>query len=217
MQLDWSALANVPDAGAAFRAGMEKAQAARQEAQKRAALTAYGMGDPNALNALMQADPMLGMQLKQQQQTQQAGQADQRVKLFGRAAQAAKTPEQGDAIARHLMQIGYPEAEAVIGKWTPELRLAYMAAAGITDASDNPTEMQRNYEYLSSKDQKLGDAYLNTRANPPMFVSNGQGGGDFIDRSSLGGQPAASPPAVLTDDDWDDEGGPAPAGPGGFL
>jgi len=109
-----------------------------RQGQQQNALSAYAQNpdDPNALNALARnGDPRLVMQLRQQQAQQQAGKAEERTKLFGRAAKAAKTPEQWDQIATHLSQNGYPEAAQMVGKFDPNVRAAYMAAAGEEDDS----------------------------------------------------------------------------------
>lgn len=67
MNLDWSPLNNIPNAGEAFAKGLETGRAARIQRDRQNALTGMARGDPAALNALMAIDPQTAMQYQQQQ------------------------------------------------------------------------------------------------------------------------------------------------------
>ncbi len=200
MNLDWSPLQNIPNAGEAFLKGMERGKATRLQAERQNALTGIAQGDPAAMNALMAVDPQMGMQYQAKQRAQMKAQTDQRddrTKLFARAALSAKTPEQWEQRVDQLVQMGYPEAEQARGQFA--MRDTYISMGG--ESGDKPTELQRNHEYLNSQDPALGKAYIKTRANPPMFIPGQNGGpGQFIDRGSLGGDGAQGADAPTVTD-----------------
>lgn len=164
--------------------------------------------DPAATAQIMRYDPSLGMQVMsgQQQRLQQATkqqeeQAKKLTEVFGRAARAAKTPQQWDAIAGWLAQNGVAGAEKVIGKFSPEMRAGYMAQAGLDDDAQDPTSMQRNYEFLKGIDEKLAQSYLQGQADPTQWIRTEDSTGVHITPvprsgpAQAGGQQPAEPPA----------------------
>ncbi len=167
----------------------------QQQMQQQNALSAYAQNpnDPNALNALAQADPRTAIQLRQQQAQQQGAQTEERTKLFGRAAKAAKTPQEWDAIATHLSQNGYPEAAQMVGKFNPEIRSAYMAAAGESDASDKPSALIQGYQFrqsLPETERGQFDKYQQN-ARPQIFGSAEAGYNVFDPNAGQAPAPAA--------------------------
>lgn len=92
MTINWQALMQAPDIGQAVQQGIQMGAQMRRQQTVGNALAAYAKNpdDPTAVNALIQAEPRLGMQIKQQQIEQQ------RVQRIGQVQQRAA---QGDPAA----------------------------------------------------------------------------------------------------------------------
>jgi hypothetical protein len=201
------------------RQGFEYGQQKRREMDTDKALNALMANpeDPNAIQMLGQADPSKGLVYQQHIAEKQKVRAKELTEVFGRAARAAKTPQQWDALATWLSQNGIPGAANVVGKFTPEMRAGYMAQAGLEDDAQDPTSMQRNFEFLKQIDPKLADQYLHGQAEgPPIVANNGDGTFTIVPRNMAhqGGAPQS-------DDEWEyappANGGQTAPPSGGFL
>jgi hypothetical protein len=207
------------------REGFQHGQQQRRQMEMDKALQALAANpqDPQAIANITRYNPEMGMRLQSQRAEQEAAKAKQLTEVFGRAARAAKTPEQWDAIATWLSQNGVPGAANVVGKFSPEARLGYMAQAGLEDDAQDPTSMERNYEFLKTlpNGQQLAEQYIRGQSEgQPLMANNGDGTFTIIPRSMLGGQVGVPqgqqasapppPPGFVLD------GGPTPQASGGF-
>jgi hypothetical protein len=122
---------------AMFEQGRE--QAKQRKAENALNALAANPEDPQAVAGFIAADPVRGMQYRQQLSEQQRLVAEREreenqrtIKIFGRAAKLAKDPASWDAI---IDQLGpqYPEVMAYRGKFDPNMRAALMAQAGESD------------------------------------------------------------------------------------
>lgn len=176
--------------------GFQQGQQQRREMEMDKALQALAANpnDPQAVANITRYNPQLGMQLQEKRAAEEAAKAEQLTKVFGHAARAAKTPEQWDAIAGYLAQNGIPGAANVVGKFSPEMRLAYMAQAGLDEDKDPAaTSLQRNYEFMKQVDPsgQLAEQYLRGQAEgQPIVANNGDGTFTIVPRSMLAGQAA---------------------------
>jgi hypothetical protein len=167
-----------------------------------------------AIRAVMRANPQMGMQLLQQRRQKQAQTQQQQIEIVGRVAAWADTPEKWDQGIDHLAMEGVPGVEKYKGKFSPGLRAAVMAKAGVGDKSQQPTEMQRNYEFLQGQDPQLAQSYLKNQAEgAPLIASNGDGTFTIIPRGMAQGQQQASapppPPPGFVLDNGGQSGAPA--------
>lgn len=195
---DFGIINNVPNAGQAFgsgfQGGMGMAQQQRRDQMMQNALAQFAQ-DPTSqqgVNALLQADPRLGIQAMGQQrqaadaqrQREEAATKEQR-EFFGRLAQAADTPEAWDAITQRFAD-QYPELAQYTGKFDPSLRAGLMAQAGLDPNQDKKTALQQNYEFLGTIDPEFAQQYIQRQiAEPPMIASNGDGTFTIIPRSQM--------------------------------
>lgn len=135
----------------------------------------------------------------------------------------------------------YQRARAVAGSlgidtsfmppnYTPEaVAMAGDVLRGLSEPAE-PTAMQRNYEFLTGRDPRLGQQYLETQANPPRFIPDGMGGGQWAQPGgAMPAQPGGPQPGTVeggyrfkggdpgNQANWEPvgNGGPASA-PGGF-
>ncbi len=131
-EINWGLLQQ-PDIAGSFQQGLELGRERRKETQRDNALAAYGKNpdDPVAQNALMSADPRLGMQFSQMRQQQQQHEQTQQTQLneqeleqkrqgleiVQRAAEASDTPEKWDQQVDMLVQNGYPAAAQFRGQF----------------------------------------------------------------------------------------------------
>jgi hypothetical protein len=175
--------------------GFALGQQQRKEAEMDKALQALAANpqDPQALQSVIRYNPQLGMQIRNQQAAAQEKRAAELAKVFGHAARAAKTPQQWDAIAGYLAQNGVPGAQNVVGKFSPEMRLAYMAQAGLEDDAQDPTSLQRNYEFIKQLNPELAEQYIRGQAEgSPIVQHNADGTMTLYPRSVIAqGQPSA--------------------------
>ena len=197
--LNWNALA-APDIGTTIRDGFESGQRSR-------AMSQFDINNPDSVNALLRVDPRAGAQMLQIGQRQRENEAEQgkqaaaekaaRAKVLANAAKAAKDPASWDAIVDALVLNGYAEAADAKGKFSPENRIAVMAAGGVEDDAPKPTALQQNYEYLQQKNTQLAEQYLQNEANPYKWItSESEDGSKTMFPVRGGGQPAGSTDAV---------------------
>lgn len=220
-----------PNIGQQFQQAYEAGTQRRRQEELRSALqgVATRPDDPNAVHALIQADPIQGMQYRQQQaQTQQAATERQR--------------EQIRLGARIVRQIN-PRDEAT---WQQALQIARQAGV---DLSQVPQNFDPNYvqqliqagQALEPQGQQGRPIVIDGVAMDPatgqaLFESPydriipGQGGGFYrVPRLGIGrgGQPQPQPGTVVQGQGgqlppgWtpieDDEGGPQGSSPAGSF
>ena len=146
MAVMWNALLGAPDPGQAFLQGMQQGEARRLETQKRNALQEFAKDpdSPNAMNALITADPELGLKYMGVQNerakiaaTQQKQRHEELRKTVGQAAfdVMSRPPEQRaaawDAYVEHFAKDD-PEAIQYKGQYSDQAAMALMAQAGLT-------------------------------------------------------------------------------------
>jgi hypothetical protein len=215
VEINWGLIGAAPDVGAAVLQGYQVGQQLARQRATENALRAYATNpdDPRAVGALIQADPRIGLQIRQQQAERQQALAQQQRqltedhwKVIGQVAQWADTPEKWDAGVDHLVEQGIPEAAQYKGKFDPALRTTFMAKAGIEPNKTSGTAMQQNYEWLKTQDPVLANQYLHNQAEgSPIVVDNGDGTRTIYPRSQLTGHagttdvPSAAPPAEGAD------------------
>lgn len=219
---------------------VDKVAAARKQNALEAAMRGYAANpdDPNAVNALIMADPRAGLEVRQQQLAARQAKQERDTKIIATLARDAKTPEAFDAAVDQVVQMGYPQATQYKGRFSPALRSALMAAGGIKDEATEATSLQKNYEFFQKTAPELAPKYLENQANPVRFVPDGMGGVTVVDPSAY--QPGPTGPAASTGggpkpgiiedgyrfkggdparpENWEPvEGGPTPQASGGFL
>lgn len=129
MTVNWS-LGLAPDVGGMFQQGYERGQAQKRLEGERAAMAEYARNPtPDGLNALADYNPQFVMQQKQQQAGAQEDHVKRGMQMIGEAAQWADTPEKWDQAIDHLAQLS-PEIAQYKGRFSPELRMAAISAAG---------------------------------------------------------------------------------------
>lgn len=204
MSVNWGILANAPDPGAAFLAGMDKGREERAAAEKRKALAAYGMGQPGALNALMQADPELGIQLRGQEQ-KRAG--DEREAFAGTTQQAAaminqmksRNPQMPDeqiysTVRGTLIRMGAPGADRAPEQFDPQYYQGILSMADAGQKREPPSSVQE-YEY--AKQGGFQGSYMNfIDARRAQYITSGGNIFDTRSATQAQGGGAAAPEAV---------------------
>lgn len=196
----------------AFQRGFEQGRApfeeirARREQQSFAnALAALqaNPGDTNALAQVTQVAPEFGFRIGQDMRAQQQAGRERLLKVVGTLAKNSKDPQSWDAAVDYLASQGIEGAAQYKGQFSPQMRAAIMAEAGIEDDTADPTTLQRDYEFLNSIDPALGQQFLQRRtAEPPMIASNGDGTFTIIPRSQFAPQQGAAtapPPEAVAE------------------
>lgn len=218
---------------------VDEMQAGLRQNALEAAMRGYATdpNDPNAVNALIAADPRAGLQARQQQMTAQQAKQEKDTALIAALARDARDPATFDAAVDQVVSMGYPDAAQFKGKFNPALRSALMAAGGLKGEQQAPTSLERNYRFFQQEAPNLAPKYLENQANPPRFIPTGDGGGIFVDPTSVRGPtgPAASsgggpePGTVeggyrfkggdpARQENWEPvQGGPTASPSGGFL
>lgn len=225
VNIDWRMIAAFPNAGEAFQKGLEHGREQRKQAMTENALAAYATNpdDPRAVNALIAADPRLGIQVKAQQvaqaqaaQEKQAAEQQKRVELIGRVALAAHDPESWDKMVDYITP-AFPDAAQYKGKYDPAMRSALIARAGLKDEGEKPDLVV------------IDGVAIDKRTGQPLFESpyprivSGPGGIYEQPRIGIGrgGTGTAKAGKVVVDalpPGWayEDTGGPSPDGSGNF-
>lgn len=209
MQLDWSPLSNIPNAGEAFAKGLETGRAARMQRDRHNALTGLGMGDPGALNALMAVDPETGMQYQrqqiQQQQLEQKRQGEiseaSRQNIIKGAQILRQINPKDDASYQQALQAARQmgiDVSTVPQQFDPQFVQNMIAAADTFEpqkpSNAGPASIQE-YEY--AKGQGFAGTYMdfNKEKGGPIVANNGDGTFTLIPRNTVGsGQSQAVPP-----------------------
>jgi hypothetical protein len=144
------------------REGFQHGQQQRRQMEMDKALQALAANpnDPQAIAGITRYNPQLGMQLQSRQAEAEANARAERVKVFGAAARMAKNPEQWDLISDKLVELGYSEAAAAKGKFSPETRSAYMAAAGLDDSNAPGDGAYYNWLKQTFPDSDFADRWL---------------------------------------------------------
>lgn len=221
MNIDWSILQPV-DIGAHFQQGFQTGRAARDKAEMKNVLAglASNPGDANALNALTQLNPEMGMQYRQQQNEAAFKKDEQMTKVIGNAAKMAKSSEEWDAIVGQFEASGYPDAGKLRGQFSPALRKAFMAQAGISDDEGERDLVQTDGVFF---DKNTGQPVFES---PYDKINIGSKGEIYrTPRIGIGRGGSGAPAAGVRVDGglpegWtvdEDDGGPASDAPGGFL
>lgn len=209
-----------PDIGQRFIQGLEYGRANSRRMATENALRAYAANpaDPGAANALLAADPAMGMQLRNQQiqqrrldQTAQREALESRREDIERGAQIIRQVQPRDeATWQTALQAARSlgiDLDGVPTQWGPEAQqyatqLVTIAASAETARPQQPTELQRNVDYYRSIGRDdLADQYLNNRADPLVQMDiDGDGMADIAPRSAvtarIQGAPAPASGAV---------------------
>ncbi len=211
LNLDWSPLNNIPNAGEAFNKGMETGRAARMQRERQNALTGLGQGQPGALNALMQVDPQMGMQYQakqiEQRRLDMKVQGDQRELNRDNILKGAQIIRQinpqdqaGLDQARMMAQQMGIDISQVPTEWNDQTA-QYMQGLIKTADTFEPVKPQnagpasiQEYEY--AKGQGFAGTYMdfNKEKAGPIVANNGDGTFTLIPRGQAGGQTQAAPP-----------------------
>jgi hypothetical protein len=145
------------------------------------------------------------------------------------AVRWADTPEKWQYVQQHYSQKGID-----LSPYRFEDRERGLVAldqiGGYLKGDGNPTNFQREYEFLQGKDPSLADKYLRGKAEgPPLVANNGDGTFTIIPRGFTGQQPPPEDEVTATGpngqklrlnrqtNQWEPMGGPSPGGSGGFL
>lgn len=217
--VDYSLLGNLPNAGQGFMNGYTQSRDMLRDEAGRNALSQYAINpnDPQAMNALAQADPQTALRARMEQQQravlqqkQQQDMAEQGIKTAGQLAlQVAGLPEEQRAQAwdQSIDQLAssFPGAAQYKGKYSPDTLRYVLAQAGLGD------------EYARMTQERVGGTpeggffripgYGQTQAAAPS--SGPQVGAVVGAHRYKGGNP--NDPAS-----WEAAGGAAPSGTGGF-
>jgi len=110
----------------------------------------------------------------------QRAEAKSQIEQFGQFALLADTPEKWDATVQQYVQMGHPEAAQYVGKFSPQLRQAFIAQAG--EAKAYLDQQKVDYKVIpeggylqgfNQQGQPLGDVATQPRQAPV------QGGADL--------------------------------------
>ncbi len=205
VDIDWggfNASMERNNAGRRWQEGWQEGEKRAQENALKAAMTQYATNpdDPNAINALAQVDPQAALVARGQQQTRAAEISERHRADIMKGAQLVRQMKPQDQAGWQRVlatagQLGIDLSE-VPQQFDPQYVESLIAAADTFNPSavQQPTTMQRDYEFLNARDPKLGESYLNNKANPPRFMPDGAGGFIAVDPGSFSGPtgPAAS-------------------------
>lgn len=141
--VNWGLLAQYPNAGQAFADSFKQGMQDRQKNIAKAAMAAL-VKDPtnvNALGALAKVDPEKAMEFRKVQLQYGQKSDEEWKKTIAGAAKMADTPEKWDGIVDQFVAMGHPEAAQLKGKFSPQLRSAYMAQGGVSEDNPNSAEV----------------------------------------------------------------------------
>lgn len=194
-----------PNIGQQFQQAYEAGTQRRRQDELRNALrgVATNPDDPNAVNALIQADPVQGMQFRQQQQQgQQAASERQReqIRLGARIVrQINPRDEAGWQQALAIARQAGVDLSQVPQNFDPNYvqQLIQAGQALETQQGGQGTTLQRNYQWLQSQNPQLAETYLRnqTEGGPVVFDANGDGAPDLVPRSYFNGGGGQAPQA----------------------
>ena len=183
------------DVGQQVRQGWDRGRQMRQERDTKNALMQYygaQMGDDPAAKSLMpvlQANPELGGRLLSQHQEQRSKTQQQQIEMVGRAAAMADTPEKWDQIIDQLAMEGIPGVEKYKGKFSPGLRAAIMAKAGVDPEKpvQAPSAVREwaHYQSLPPEQRPQFDKFR--QSIPPQIFGSAESGYQVYDPNG-GGQ-----------------------------
>jgi hypothetical protein len=222
--INWGILQNSinqPNPGERFQMGLEQGKVQRRQRELDAALRglATNPDDENAIGALIQANPQMGMQYRQQQQTQRQTQQEQQRR------QAMETAGILRPIYENLKTMPYEQRRAALQQLAPrlsqfgipaEMIASYDPTDGNLDSDilvanslnqpreQSPGALQKDYEFMASRNQQLADQYLQNRANPVVPVDVAQPDGSVVRqwvRAPQGSAGGGSSPAPGTVED----------------
>lgn len=205
----FSALEALQAFGAGRAMAMQDKEIRRRETLTDGLLQAYdpnagGFNAPAARQAYMQAGDIGGLQQfdQQHQQGQAASLEAHRARIVqgARFLEGVSDQTSYDAARRSARDFGIDLTD-VPDVYDPNyiegLRRAAQTFA--PQASGNPTEFQRNYEYLQRTNPTAASDYLarQTESQPVVFDVNGDGAPDLVPRSYFNQQPAPQNTADL--------------------
>lgn len=200
---------------------------ARKKAELDAAMRQYALNpnDPKAINALAMVSPTTAIDARQKQAaTQKAGLEAHRenIKLGAQIIRKVQPKDQASwDQARALAQQAGVNLAEVPAQFDPEYVQNIVRVADALDPqkAESQPNIQREVDYYRSIGKpELADQLLQHHAEgPPVMVDNGNGTKTLYPRSALGGQTSGAIPPLPPGFVLDDEGGPAPGAPGGFL
>ncbi len=186
MQLNWGLLGNAPDPGQSFTQGMQQGQARRKQQDVDNALRTLSGNpdDPNAANALLAADPRLGMQYRQQQQEQRR--LDQKSKQEG-VEQYREAILAGGKLLREIKpqdEAGWQRFRAVAAQmrlpvehipaeYDPQYVQGLIQTADAMEPKkdDATTTLEREYQFiLRTRGPEAADSFMKGKENPLQWV-----------------------------------------------
>lgn len=193
----YNQLANPAQVGQHLMQSFQQGGQMRQQMETQNALSQYALNpqDPKGREALARWNPQLAIQL-QQQEAQNAikGLEAHREKVLMGAKIVRQVNPKDDAgwqqVRAMAQQVGINLAD-VPPNYDPQYVQGLIAVADAFDPQKQaqPTEMQRNYEFLKGQNPQLADSYLQNRAEgAPLIASNGDGTFTIIPRGMAQGQ-----------------------------
>jgi len=203
---EWNALMNLPNAGEAFANAYTRArQMKQQEAMQR-----------EEMDARREDRGLRRQILERQTQMERVKEARSQLELMTRLLGSARDETSYQSARRAAQQAGLDISSVPPNfdpAWVENKRREAVALSG--KAEQAATALEREYEFLVSKDPGLAEQYLRNRAEgSPIVANNGDGTFTIIPRSQIGRQSGAvppPPPGFVIDD-----GGPTESPSGGF-
>jgi hypothetical protein len=198
MAVNWNMLMGYANPGENFANSFNQGMARRREQDRIDAYAGAAAGDPQAQQRLMRMDPERGMAMQRQQAEQAWKEAQRHQESIKLGAQIIReTNPQDQAGWEQTLQIAH-SAGIDLTQVPRTFDPAYVT--GMTKMADalapernEQTSMQRNYDFLSSKNPDLGQQYLRSQAEgPPQIITTADGRTLAVPRSGVA---ASSAPA----------------------
>jgi len=217
-----------PDIAGGIQSGMQFHDQRQKQKSLAELLPQAAHGDQGAIDKLWAVDPNLAMHMDdRQRQHALAGIQD-----IAAATRWADTPEKWAYVQQHYGQQG---VDLTPYRFEDRERglVALGQIGGYLQKPGSATNLEREYDFLNSKDPKLGDQYLHNKADgSPLVANNGDGTFTIIPRGYAGqggGAPSGAPqPGQVVDGyrfkggdphdqhSWEAVGGPSPGGSATF-
>lgn len=194
-------MGQVPDIAGAIAGGMQFHDQRAKQSKLADLLPQAAHGDQTALDELWAVDPNIAEHMDNHQRTK----AQAIIGDLSNAVHWADTPEKWQYVQQHYGQMGVDLSPYSFQDRERGL-VALNQIGGYLKRDGTPTNMEREYQFLQSKDPKLADQFLHNKADgSPLVANNGDGTFTIIPRGYAGGQQqgGVDPPHVSTPEDYD--------------